>query len=66
MSDTSKTKADLDFLVAHIKLIIHLLDLDDNFNIEHSDKEIEKKIGVALKSIVDKIVEVDTQQRETQ
>jgi hypothetical protein len=54
----NESSSDLEYLASHILLIIHLLDLDPRWSIEHEDERMKERLARALRAVSEKAVEV--------
>jgi hypothetical protein len=54
----TESEKDLEDLANFVLLIIHLLDLDPRWTIEHEDNRMKQRLAKAMQAIVEKAVEV--------
>jgi hypothetical protein len=54
----TESEKDLEDLANYILLIIHLLDLDPRWSIEHEDERMKERLARAIRAVSEKAVEV--------
>jgi hypothetical protein len=64
INNNRDAEEDLEFITGRIKLILHLLDLNPEYVLEHIDPEVSSSIAKALSDIINRTVEVELRRDE--